>query len=178
MASCFRRDDSRSCHRGRFSAHCCDRQRTCAAIGEKRICLEWSASELAIQRIPFRAYCCHSCIFRYAIFRELAIRLSVFPDSPAHRRIANVCDGALFVRRRVRGNPRSSLRVAQRPFAFRNPQSATRNRKLIGGGGGIRTHEAFRPAGFQDRSHQPLDHPSGRLHAPYFRIGSPMSKGT
>jgi hypothetical protein len=29
-----------------------------------------------------------------------------------------------------------------------------------GGGGGIRTHEAFRPAGFQDRSHQPLDHPS------------------
>ena len=31
------------------------------------------------------------------------------------------------------------------------------------GGGGIRTHEGFRPAGFQDRSHQPLDHPSGRL---------------
>ena len=29
-----------------------------------------------------------------------------------------------------------------------------------GGGGGIRTHEGFRPAGFQDRSHQPLDHPS------------------
>ena len=28
------------------------------------------------------------------------------------------------------------------------------------GGGGIRTHEDFRPAGFQDRSHQPLDHPS------------------
>jgi hypothetical protein len=32
--------------------------------------------------------------------------------------------------------------------------------KLIGGGGGIRTHEGLRPAGFQDRSHQPLDHPS------------------
>ena len=29
-----------------------------------------------------------------------------------------------------------------------------------GGGGGIRTHEGLRPAGFQDRSHQPLDHPS------------------
>src|SRR5438874_8836561 len=28
------------------------------------------------------------------------------------------------------------------------------------GGGGIRTHEGLRPAGFQDRSHQPLDHPS------------------
>ena len=34
-----------------------------------------------------------------------------------------------------------------------------------GGGGGIRTHEAFRPAGFQDRSHQPLDHPSENLSA-------------
>ena len=28
------------------------------------------------------------------------------------------------------------------------------------GGGGIRTHEGLRPAGFQDRSHQPLDPPS------------------
>src|SRR5205814_8157686 len=33
--------------------------------------------------------------------------------------------------------------------------------RQIGGGGGIRTHEGLRPAGFQDRSHQPLDHPSG-----------------
>src|SRR5207248_5474841 len=32
--------------------------------------------------------------------------------------------------------------------------------RQIGGGGGIRTHEGLRPAGFQDRSHQPLDHPS------------------
>ena len=32
--------------------------------------------------------------------------------------------------------------------------------KLGSGGGGIRTHEGLRPAGFQDRSHQPLDHPS------------------
>ena len=28
------------------------------------------------------------------------------------------------------------------------------------GGGGIRTHGSFHFAGFQDRSHQPLDHPS------------------
>ena len=28
------------------------------------------------------------------------------------------------------------------------------------GGGGIRTHGGFHLAGFQDRSHQPLDHPS------------------
>ncbi len=30
-----------------------------------------------------------------------------------------------------------------------------------GGGGGIRTHETFRPAGFQDQCIQPLCHPSG-----------------
>ena len=42
------------------------------------------------------------------------------------------------------------------------------------GGGGIRTHEGLRLAGFQDRSHQPLDHPSGkRLH---FAIDSALSK--
>src|SRR5215475_475973 len=31
------------------------------------------------------------------------------------------------------------------------------------GGGEIRTHEAFRPSGFQDRRDQPLCHPSGKL---------------
>src|SRR5262245_21877000 len=31
------------------------------------------------------------------------------------------------------------------------------------GGGEIRTHEAFRPSGFQDRRDQPLCHPSGEL---------------
>jgi hypothetical protein len=30
-----------------------------------------------------------------------------------------------------------------------------------GGGGEIRTHETFRPSGFQDRRDQPLCHPSG-----------------
>ena len=35
-----------------------------------------------------------------------------------------------------------------------------RSATINGGGGGIRTHEGLRPAGFQDRSHQPLDHPS------------------
>ena len=33
----------------------------------------------------------------------------------------------------------------------------------IDGGGGIRTHGILRFAGFQDRSHQPLDHPSRGL---------------
>ena len=34
------------------------------------------------------------------------------------------------------------------------------NGKKNNGGGGIRTHGGFHLAGFQDRSHQPLDHPS------------------
>src|SRR5205807_9576916 len=40
-------------------------------------------------------------------------------------------------------------------------QSKFELHRRAGGGGGIRTHEAFRPAGLQDRSHKPLDHPSG-----------------
>ena len=42
----------------------------------------------------------------------------------------------------------------------------SRGARLAGGGGGIRTHEGLRPAGFQDRSHQPLDHPSSKLVEP------------
>ncbi len=34
----------------------------------------------------------------------------------------------------------------------------------MGGGGEIRTHETFRPSGFQDRRDQPLCHPSGVAH--------------
>ena len=33
------------------------------------------------------------------------------------------------------------------------------------GGGEIRTHEAFRPSGFQDRRDQPLCHPSGAANS-------------
>src|SRR5438045_5647995 len=44
-----------------------------------------------------------------------------------------------------------------------------------GGGGEIRTHEAFRPSGFQDRRDQPLCHPSGFSDA-YFRITSAEGK--
>src|SRR5438045_332733 len=43
------------------------------------------------------------------------------------------------------------------PFACASLQAKA------GGGGGIRTHEAFRPAGSQDRSHKPLDHPSRKI---------------
>jgi hypothetical protein len=41
------------------------------------------------------------------------------------------------------------------------------------GGGEIRTHETFRPSGFQDRRDQPLCHPSGvgywqsEIHYPF-----------
>ncbi len=48
--------------------------------------------------------------------------------------------------------------------------------KQDGGGGEIRTHEASRPSGFQDRRDQPLCHPSGRGCAAYFRISHAMGK--
>ena len=48
------------------------------------------------------------------------------------------------------------MKTAVFPQAFRRKWLIMR----CGGGGGIRTHEGLRPAGFQDRSHKPLDHPS------------------
>lgn len=45
------------------------------------------------------------------------------------------------------------------------------------GGGEIRTHEAFRPSGFQDRRNQPLCHPSGEeMCAGHFATGARVSK--
>jgi hypothetical protein len=44
-----------------------------------------------------------------------------------------------------------------------NRQWHFENRKLKPGGGEIRTHEAFRPSGFQDRRDQPLCHPSRQM---------------
>ena len=45
-----------------------------------------------------------------------------------------------------------------------------------GGGGGIRTHEGLRLAGFQDRSHKPLDHPSGIFDREKCAIARAQSK--
>ena len=46
-----------------------------------------------------------------------------------------------------------------------------------GGGGEIRTHEAFRPSGFQDRRNQPLCHPSGEFGRENCAITGELSKG-
>jgi hypothetical protein len=50
---------------------------------------------------------------------------------------------------------------ANRRIAFQKRRQLGKRR--FGGGGEIRTHEAFRPSGFQDRRNQPLCHPSGKL---------------
>ena len=65
-------------------------------------------------------------------------------------------------RRGERSFRRSSLAVRPR-LTSRSRFMRSRGGRLAGGGGGIRTHEGLRPAGFQDRSHQPLDHPSSEL---------------
>jgi hypothetical protein len=47
-----------------------------------------------------------------------------------------------------------------------------RSKAKAGGGGEIRTHEAFRPSGFQDRRDQPLCHPSGKLSFDFAIVGA------
>ena len=61
-------------------------------------------------------------------------------------------------RRPVEG--RSNLHLVTRQGVV---SKAYRQPALRNGGGGIRTHEGFRLAGFQDRSHKPLDHPSRKV---------------
>ena len=51
------------------------------------------------------------------------------------------------------GRTRPTMRLLQEY----GPQNQTTR---FGGGGGIRTHETFRPAGFQDQCDRPLCHPS------------------
>jgi hypothetical protein len=59
----------------------------------------------------------------------------------------------------------SCVRISVMQDVEREPERKLLRRLRNGGGGGIRTHESFRSAGFQDRSHQPLDHPSEALNA-------------
>ena len=66
-------------------------------------------------------------------------------------------------RRGERAFRRSSLAVMPRLQNRERRFMRSHGGRLAGGGGGIRTHEGLRPAGFQDRSHQPLDHPSSGL---------------
>ena len=64
----------------------------------------------------------------------------------------------------LRGHWRTSSRRS-REVALANPTSL-KLRRDEGGWGGIRTHEALRPGGFQDRSFRPLTHPSGTPFVP------------
>src|SRR6266481_8579403 len=56
---------------------------------------------------------------------------------------------------------RSNLHLLTRHEVVSNILQAARWKKR--GGGEIRTHEAFRPSGFQDRRIQPLCHPSPKI---------------
>ena len=47
---------------------------------------------------------------------------------------------------------------------FARCRTSASNSEHGSGGGEIRTHETFRPSGFQDRRDQPLCHPSGVTH--------------
>ena len=55
--------------------------------------------------------------------------------------------------------------------------SSSASESCQNGGGGIRTRGRFPFAGFQDRSHQPLDHPSTSIPQPQPRHRAPFSHG-
>ena len=154
-------DVNRAGNRGRSWPRDQDRNRSRPSVCEDRRNLESLAFQLQIPRISI--WSCRSVdgVFWCSIFREPA-NWSPLPADPHRDRLfADVRRGALFVRCRLRGSSRNSVRFAGRasPPLF-NRKSAIKNRKLRCGGGEIRTHEAFRPSGFQDRRDQPLCHPS------------------
>ena len=123
--------------------------------------MERAELKRAVPRVPIRSHRHIDSILRRFVFRQLANRFRLFTDSGADRVLAHVRRRTLFIGRCVCSDFGNSLRDACRAFpSSTNRKSKIKNRKLNGGGGGIRTHEAFRPAGFQDRSHKPLDHPS------------------
>src|SRR4030095_8915179 len=91
-------------------------------------------------------------------------RPCVPPNPNSDRTLKDVHWCPLSLRRRLRGDYGNLLRASDRPLPLSsNSQSPIEIRNLGGGGGEIRTHEAFRPSGFQDRRDQPLCHPSGKL---------------
>src|SRR6266567_4472820 len=130
-----------------------------------------------IPRISLRSrYGLHG-VFWCSIFRESAscCRLSAYPDLDWF--LAHLSRGALFVRCCVRCNPWNSFcrSCSARVFAA-NQRSPIETRNLDGGGGEIRTHEAFRPSGFQDRRDQPLCHPSTKSSVQDCAIAQALSK--
>ena len=50
--------------------------------------------------------------------------------------------------------------------------------RILGGGGGIRTHETFPPSGFQDRRIRPLCHPSSGPGARKRRVSATVYRTT
>jgi hypothetical protein len=123
--------------------------------------LDRTAIEFALSFFSVRTHRRIDGIFRDVGLCQLANRSGINGDPVSDRVLANVCRGALSVGCGLRHVDRRHVSLRGRELeAAGNPKSKIENRKLIGGGGGIRTHEGLRPAGFQDRSHQPLDHPS------------------
>ena len=68
-----------------------------------------------------------TAFFGVLFFANRRLALCSPADPVAHRRLAHVCRGALFVRRRLRRDHRDFLRLALRPGL---PQVANRPRKL------------------------------------------------
>src|SRR6266516_2921599 len=135
--------------------------RSRSSVCKNRRSLEWRAFQPEIPGVPVRPRRGIHSVFWCSIFGKSTYRPRLFVDSHPDRFLADIPRRTLSVRRGLRCGSWISLRSAYgTAFSSRNRKSAIENRKLDGGGGEIRTHEAFRPAGFQDQCNQPLCHPS------------------
>src|SRR5580700_9127320 len=106
--------------------------------------MEWSELEFQIQCLPLRSHRCIDRVLRRFTFCLLANRARLFANSNPDRLLPNVCRRALSLRCSFCLNPGRDLRVSCRAASSesnRNLKSEIGNRKLNGGGGGIRTHE-------------------------------------
>ena len=124
--------------------------------------MERSAVERPLQCVSFRTHSGIDCVLRDARLCQLENRPWVSGDPNPHRLFTDVRRRPSFIGCGWRCVDRSGRGVfCGATFPATNRNSRFEIRKLNWrGGGGIRTHEGLRPAGFQDRSHQPLDHPS------------------
>jgi len=148
------RDDFGVRTRRRRRTHRQNRGWSRAALGDNGDGMERPEPQLSLQCLSFRPHRGLDGVFRDARSGQLADRRAVPRHSPPDRLFTHVCRRTLFVGCRLRRRHRARHSVLRRAL------DSLPNTQLNGGGGGIRTHEGFRPAGFQDRSHQPLDHPS------------------
>ena len=120
-----------------------------------------AAVQLEISFVSIRTCWCFDRVLWRFTYSAPARGYCVSLNPHSDRVVADVHRRPLSLRRRLRSGSGNLVRICRRalPIAA-NCEPPIESGNLDGGGGEIRTHEAFRPSGFQDRRDQPLCHPS------------------